>query len=70
LINKINYMGNNKAPVFTLTIVSIIVGVSLFKLIDFATFKVEKPALAVVYLVTFVGSVYVLIKSRKRNSEK
>ena len=63
-------MGNNKAPVFTLTIVAIIVGVSLFKLIDFATFKVEKPALAVVYLVTFVGSVYVLIKSRKRNSEK
>ncbi len=63
-------MGNNKAPVFTLTIVSIIVGVSLFKLIDFATFKVEKPALAVIYLVTFVGSVYVLIKNRKRNSEK
>jgi hypothetical protein len=63
-------MGNNKAPVFTLTIVSIIVGVSLFKLIDFATFKVEKPALAVIYLVTFVGSVYVLIKSRKRNQSK
>ena len=70
MINNINYMRNNKAPVFTLTIVSIIVGVSLFKLIDFATFKVEKPALAVIYLVTFVGSVYVLIKNRKRNQSK
>lgn len=63
-------MEKYKAPVFTLTIVAIIVGVSLFKLIDFATFKVEKPALAVIYLITFVGSVYVLVKSRKKNSDR
>lgn len=63
-------MENNKAPVFTLTIVAIIVGVSLFKQVDFKNFRVENVGLSIIYLITFVGSVYVLIKSRKKKSDR
>jgi hypothetical protein len=63
-------MGNNKAPVFTLTIVAIIVGVALFKQVDFKNFKVENVGLSIIYLITFVGSVYVLIKNRRNQPKK
>jgi len=63
-------MKKNNAPVFALTIVAIIVGVALYKLIDFKNFTVEKPALAAIYFVTFVFSVFVLIRNSNKNSEK
>lgn len=63
-------MENNKAPVFTLTIVAIIVGVALFKQVDFKNFKVENVGLSIIYLITFVGSVYVLIKNRRNQPKK
>jgi hypothetical protein len=63
-------MKKNNAPVFALTIVAIIVGVALYKLIDFKNFTIEKPALAAIYFVTFVFSVFVLIRNSNRNSEK
>ena len=62
-------MENNKAPVFTLTIVAIIVGIALFKQVDFKNFKVENVGLSIIYLITFIGSVYVLIKSRRNQSK-
>ena len=55
-------MEKNNAPVFTLTIVAIIVGVALFKQIDFQNFTVEKKALSAIYFVTFAASVYILAK--------
>ena len=61
----------NNAPVFTLSIVAIIVGVAFYKQIDFETLKFEKPALAIVYFVVLVFSVFVLIKHfRKKGTEK
>lgn len=63
-------MENNKVPVFTFTIVAIIVGVALFKQIDFKNFKVENIGLSIIYLITFVGSVYLLIKSRRNQPKK
>ena len=60
-------MENKKAPTFALSIAAIVIGVALFKQIDFQTFKVEKPALSIVYLATLVFVLYVLIKdSRKK----
>ena len=57
-------MKKNDAPVFMLTIVAIIVGVALYKLIDFKNLSVEKPALAYIYLITFLFSLFVIIKNK------
>lgn len=63
-------MENNKAPIFTLSIVAIIVGVALYKQFDFESLRFKNTALAIIYLVVFVFSVYVLIKNRKKKAEK
>jgi len=55
-------MEKKSPPVFTLTIVAIIVGSSLFKQIDFQNFTVEKKALSAIYFVTFAASVFILAK--------
>lgn len=61
----------NNVPVFTFSIVAIILGAALYKQFDFETLKFEKPALAIVYSIVFVFSVIVLIKNfRKKRSEK
>ncbi len=63
-------MEKNNTPVFTLTIVAIIVGVALFKQIDFNNFTVEKPALSAIYFVTFAASVLILAKHFINKSKK
>ncbi|KRB56351.1 hypothetical protein [Flavobacterium sp. Root186] len=61
----------NNVPVFTFTIVAIILVAALYKQFDFETLKFEKPALAIVYSIVFVFSVIVLIKNfRKKRSDK
>ena len=56
-------MEKQKAPVFILIIVAIIVAMALYKQFDFENLKFQKPALAVVYGITFVVAVSVLIKN-------
>ena len=63
-------MEKKSPPVFTLTIVAIIVGSSLFKQIDFQNFTVEKKALSAIYFVTFAASVYILAKHYIVKSKK
>lgn len=62
-------MENRKAPTFALSIAAIVIGVALFKQIDFQTFKVEKPALSIVYLATLVFVLYVVIKEGRRKKQ-
>jgi len=59
-------METKKALNFTLAIVAIIVGITLFKQFDFQNLKFEKPALAIVYSITFISAVYFLFKGEKR----
>jgi len=47
---------------FVFVIVAIIVGVALFKQFDSETLRFEKPALAVVYIITFVFSLFIIIR--------
>jgi multisubunit Na+/H+ antiporter MnhG subunit len=61
-------MEKKKSISFTLSIVAIIVGVALYKQFDFKTLKFEKPALALVYGITFAVSVYVLIRGSQKKS--
>ena len=63
-------MQKNNPPVFTLTIVAIIVGSALFKQIDFQNFTVEKKVLSAIYFVTFATSVFILAKHYIGKSKK
>ncbi|KAF2515294.1 hypothetical protein [Flavobacterium foetidum] len=63
-------MENNKVPVFTFSIIAIILGVTLYKQFDFETLKFENPILALLYLIVFVFSVYVLAKNFRNRSRK
>lgn len=58
------------ASVFIFSIIAIILGSTLYKQFNFETFKFEKPALAVVYIIVFVCSIFVLIKNFRNRSEK
>jgi predicted ferric reductase len=53
-------MEKKKSISFTFSIVAIILGVTLFKQFDFKNLRFEHPALAVVYLITFIISIYIL----------
>lgn len=63
-------MENSKVPLFTMSIVAIIVGAALYKQIDFKTMTVEKPALSILYAVTFLFAVAVLIRNYRKGAEK
>ncbi|MDB5129403.1 MAG: hypothetical protein JWQ85_3635 [Mucilaginibacter sp.] len=58
-------MEKKKTLSFTFSIVAIILGVTLFKQFDFENLKFEKTGLAIVYIIVFVFSIYVLIKNFK-----
>lgn len=60
----------NNVPVFTFSIVAIILGVVLYKQFDFNTLTFEKPALAIVYIIVFVFSIFVLIKNFIQRTKK
>lgn len=62
-------MENKKVLSFTCTITAIILGVTLFKQFDFKNLKFENPALAIVYIIGFVISIYFLIKGYKKRPE-
>lgn len=63
-------MEKKKAPNFIIVIIAIIVGSALYKQIDFENLTVEKPALSIIYLIVFLATVYMLVKSKKSESEK
>jgi MFS superfamily sulfate permease-like transporter len=62
-------MEKNKVPVFTFSIVAIILGVALFKQFDFRNLTFEKPGLAIVYMIVFVAVIYFLIKNAITNNK-
>ncbi|MEJ2902589.1 hypothetical protein [Pedobacter panaciterrae] len=59
-------MSIKKGQSFLFLIIAIILGWTIFKQFDFENLKFEKPALAIVYILTFVMSVYFLVKNVKR----
>jgi uncharacterized membrane protein YccC len=63
-------MENKKVLTFTLTIVAIILGVTLFKQFDFETLRFANTGLAIVYMIGFAISVYFLVNNRRGTSKK
>jgi predicted ferric reductase len=60
-------MGDKKGQPFPFVIIVIVLGWGIYKQIDFENFKFEKPALTVVYILTFLMSVYFLIRNLRGN---
>ena len=56
-------MSGKKGPSFPLVIIAIVLGGGIFEEFDFEKLKFEKPALAIVYILTFLMTVYFIIKS-------
>jgi hypothetical protein len=56
-------MENRKALAFTFGIIALILGVTLFRQFDFERLKFEKTGLAVVYIIGFIISVVILIRT-------
>lgn len=63
-------MANKKGINFFFGIFAIIIGAALYKQFDFETYHFKKPALAAVYLVTFVVCVGLIIKDYRKKAEK
>ena len=63
-------MKNIKLPNFFFTVIAIILGVSLYRHFDFKNLKFEEPALDILYLIVFIFSIYGIVKSYKKPTEK
>ena len=59
-------MRNQRTPNFFLVIIVFILGHALFDKFDFENLKFEKPAIATIYIIVFVISIYLLIKDFKK----
>jgi membrane protein DedA with SNARE-associated domain len=58
-------VSSKKGQALPFAIIAVVLGWTLFKQFDFENLKFEKPALAIVYGLTFIMSVYFLVKNMK-----
>lgn len=63
-------MKNKIVPIFTFSVVAIMLGVTLYKQFNFTNLSFEKPALAIIYIIVFVFSIYAVIKNIIKPSAK
>ena len=56
-------MSNKRGQPFPFGIIVIVLGWTIFKQFDFENLKFENPALTIVYALTFLMSVYFLVKN-------
>jgi predicted ferric reductase len=63
-------MNNKKGIPFPLLIIAIVLGWTIIKQFDFENLKFEKPAMAVIYILTFVMTVYMIFKNNNQDVEK
>lgn len=63
-------MSNKKGQPFPLVIVAIVLGWTIYKQFDFKSFKFEEPGIATVYVLTFLMTVYFLVKNARENAKE
>ena len=63
-------MDDKKGANFIFVVVAFILGMTLFKHFDFKTFSFKMPALDIIFLITFIVSIYLIIKNYKKRVEK
>jgi hypothetical protein len=62
-------MSNKKGQIFPFAIIAVVLGWTIVKQFDFDNLTFEKPALAVVYILTFLMTVFFLIRNFKNNKD-
>ncbi len=62
-------MAKRKGYSFPLIIIAVVIGWTIFRDFDFKNLKFEKPALAVVYILTFLMTLYFIFKKDKQKEE-
>ncbi|MFT3822901.1 MAG: hypothetical protein QM731_03230 [Chitinophagaceae bacterium] len=60
-------MSSKKGLSFPFVIIAIILGCTIYKQFDFVNGEFKKPALAIVYIVTFLVVVFLLIRRIIKN---
>jgi hypothetical protein len=63
-------MKNKEIPSFAFGTIAVILGWTLVKHFDFENLSFKKPWLDGLYLITFLFSIYALIKNNKNRTEK
>ena len=63
-------MKNKKEINLFFALIAFILGLTLFKHIDFKNFTFKEPYLDILYLVVFVIAIYLLIKDYRTRPEK
>lgn len=63
-------MKNIKLPNFFFTVIAIILGPALYQQFDFENQSFENPALAILYAIVFIGSIYGIIKNYRKSAIK
>ena len=63
-------MQNKGASNFFFGIIALILGTTLYKQFDYENLKFEKPALAIVYIIVFLASIFFLIRNIINRSKK
>jgi uncharacterized membrane protein YadS len=63
-------MKNIKLPNFFFTVIAIILGIALYKQFDFDNLRFENPALAILFTIVFIFSIYGIVKNYKKSAEK
>jgi predicted ferric reductase len=62
-------MKNKNEYSFPLLIITVVLGWTIYKQFDFQNLKFEKPAMAVVYILTFLLTVYLILKKGKQKEK-
>ena len=63
-------MDNKKPLIFVFRIVAIILGWALYKQFNFEQLQFKNTGLATIYFITFVFSIYFLVKNSKKGREQ
>jgi uncharacterized membrane protein len=63
---KLKTMSVKKEKPFILIIIAAVIGFTLFKQFNFQTLSFAKPAIAVVYCITFAMTLYLIYKDNKK----
>lgn len=58
---------DSKTSNFSFTIIAIILGVVIYKQFNFDTFQFKNTALAIVYILAFLFSVYILFRNKQKS---
>lgn len=63
-------MEKKKGVNIVFIIIAAIVGAAIYRQFDFETQKFEKPALAILYIIVFLASIYFLIRDLTNRPQK